>query len=68
MLAKVFVTQIELFPDLVEYRPSEGDTAGVGKRFEARRNIHTIAKQVIAFNHHVTEIDAYAKAHAPIFR
>ena len=68
VLAKVFVTQIKLFLDLVEYRPREGDTARLGKRFETRRNIYTIAKQVIAFDDHVAKIDAYAKAHAPIFR
>ena len=68
MLAKVFVTQIELFLDLVEYRPRERDTTRLGKRFETRRNIHTIAKQVIALDYHVTEVDTDAKAHAPIFR
>ncbi len=50
----------------VEYRPRERGTTRVGKRFETRRNIHAIAKQVIALDHHVTEVDAYAKAHAPV--
>ena len=54
-LAKVFVTQFELLLDLVEYRPREGDAARLGKRFETRRNIHTIAKKIIALDYHVTE-------------
>ncbi len=66
VLAKVFVTQIELLLDLVEYRPREGDSASVGKSLETRRNIHTISKEVIALDYHVTEVDTDAKAHAPV--
>ena len=68
VLAKVFVTQIELLPDLVEHRPREGDTARLGKHFETRRNIHAITQKVIALDYHVTEVDTDAKVHAPILR
>ncbi len=66
LLAKVLVTQIELLLHLVEYRPREGDAARLGKRFEARRNIHAIAKQVIAFDHHgfsVPRLNVQARTH-----
>jgi hypothetical protein len=66
VLAKVFVTQIELFLDLVEYRPRERDTARLGKRFDTRRNIHAVAEKVIAVVYDITEVDTDAKAHAPI--
>ncbi len=67
ILAADVVGYIRLM-DLVEYRPREGDATRLGKCFETRRNIHAITQKVIALDYHVTEVDTYAKAHAPVFR
>ncbi len=43
----------------IALRYGTANTPGVGKRFETCRNIHTITKEVIALDYHVTEVDTY---------
>jgi hypothetical protein len=38
---------------------------GSARRFQARRDIHTVAEDVVLLNDHVAEIDADAKPDAP---
>ncbi len=61
------VTQIELLFDLVEHRLREADVARFGTRLEPRRDIHTVAEQVIALDHHIIKVHANAKLHPAIF-
>jgi len=68
VLAKILVAKIELLLDLVEYRSCESDATRLGKRLQTRRNIHAIAKQVIALDDYVAKIDTDAQSHAAIFR
>ncbi len=67
MLAEEFEPQVALFLDLVENRTRKADAAGLGKRLEPRRDVHAVAEKVVALDDHVAEVDADAKAHAPLF-
>src|SRR6266700_3930639 len=52
--------------DVVAHRPGNTDAAGLSERFQARRDIDAIAKDVAALGDDVAEIDADAKPDLPL--
>ena len=42
------------------------NTTWIGQRLQTRRDIDTVAMDVVAFNYHVTKIDADAECHASV--
>ena len=61
LLAHVVKGEIELVSDLVAHDPANADPAGLGERFQARRDIHTVAEDVVFLSDHVAKIDADPK-------
>ena len=66
LLAHVLERIGQLVADLVAHRPGNADPAGLGERFQARRDIDTVAEDVVALGDHVTEVDADTKPDAPL--
>ena len=54
--------------ELVKGRAGDQHTARLADLLQTSRDVHPIAEQVIALNHHVTEIDADAEDNAPFGR
>ena len=57
MAAKRAVIEIELIPDLVVYGLRDADGAGLSERLQPGCDVDAIAKDVIAIDDHVAEID-----------
>ena len=68
LLAHVVKGEIELVSDLVAHDPANADPAGLGERFQARRDIHTVAEDVVLLSDHVAEIDADPQPDALVVR
>ena len=68
LLAHVDELGRDLVLDLMVRRIGDGDAARLRDAFEPGRDVHPIAQDVIAFDQHVTEIDADAEQHSPILR
>src|SRR5262249_24829157 len=47
--------------DLIAYGARDTDTARFGERFEARRHVDTVAKNIVFLNDHVAQIDTDAE-------
>ena len=60
--------EIELARQMVVGRARYADTARFRQLFQSRGNIDAVAVQIVAFGHHVAEVDADAKSHAAVFR
>ena len=58
MAAERAVIEIELVPDLVVDGLRDADRAGLGERLEPGGDVDAIAKDVVAVDDHVAEIDA----------
>ena len=58
MVAERTVIEIELVPDLVVDGLRNADCAGLGERLEPGSDVDAIAKDVVAVDDHVAEIDA----------
>ncbi len=56
----------QLVADMVAHGPGNADAAGLGERFQARRDIDAVAKDVAVLDDDVAEIDADAKPDAPL--
>jgi hypothetical protein len=52
--------------NLVAHHPRDADPTGLGQRLQARRDIDPVAKNVVALDNDVVEIDADAKPDAPL--
>ena len=61
LLAQIIEREGQLIADLVADDTGNPDAAGLSQRFQSRRDIHAVAKDVAAFGSHVAEIDADAK-------
>src|SRR6266536_712978 len=68
LLAGIVKNHVQLVTDVPVRIFRNADAAGLSNRFKPRRYIHTIAEDILAFDQHVTQIDADAKQHAPILR
>ena len=55
---------VEPVADLIAHRRRDADAAGVRHRFQPRRDVHAVAKNVVVLDDHVAEIDADAKDQA----
>jgi hypothetical protein len=51
---------------VVAHRPGDADAARLGQRFQARRDIDAVAKDLVFLGDDVTEVDADAKPDAPL--
>ena|SRR6516162_7847501 len=58
MPAERAVIEIELVPDVVIDRLRDADGTGLRERFEPGSDVHAVAKDVVAVDDHVAEIDA----------
>src|SRR5579872_391462 len=59
--AEVIKCEVGLAPDLIEGAAGKIDTARLALAFDASRNIYAIAKDVVAVNDDVADIDADSK-------
>jgi hypothetical protein len=57
----------QLVADLVVNHAGNADPAGLGERFQPRRDIDTVAEDVVALGDDVAEIDTDAPADALLF-
>jgi len=57
LLAEIRERIGQLVADLVAHHPGDADPARRGERFQARRYVHTIAKDVVVLDDDVAEID-----------
>ena len=60
--------QVELALHLVVGGARDQHAARRAKLLKARRDVHAVAEQIVAFDHHVAEIDAYPKDDAALGR
>ena len=63
LFAEVLVAERELVPNLFVNGPRDADAAGVGETFQPRRDIDSVAVDLVAFDHHIAEVDADAEVH-----
>ena len=56
LLAEVLERVIEPVSDLIANDATDADLAGLGQRFQPRRHIHPIAKDVLLLDDHVAEV------------
>jgi len=66
LLAEIFDRKIELPASLGDDRAGHADAAGFGQPFQPRGDVDAIAKQIIAVEDHVAEIDPDPELDAPV--
>ena len=59
--AEILEREAQLVEDLIAHDAADADSAGLGQRFEARRDIDAIAEDVVAVDDDVADIDADPK-------
>src|SRR6202022_401768 len=66
LIAEIFKRDVaQSVADLIAHRGRDTDAARFGERFEARRDIDAVAKDVVFFDDHVAQIDADAELYPP---
>src|SRR5689334_7807307 len=68
LLAKVFIAKRQLVPDVFVDAPGDVDAARISEALQPGRNVHSVTIDLLAVNHHVAEIDAYAELHPAPWR
>src|SRR5262245_37452028 len=68
LLAHIFEVEVEPVADLVADNRRYCDPAGWCRAFKPRSDIHPVAKNVVAFNDYVPEIDANPKLNLPLLQ
>src|SRR6516225_6413745 len=66
LFAHVLEWDGELVAHLISYYPADADAARFSQGFKARRDVDTVAKDVVLVDHDVAEIDADAEIDAPV--
>ena len=66
LLAQEVGAERQLAPDLVVNAAGDVDAARLGQRLQAGGDVHAIAEQVIALDHHVAEVDADPELEPPV--
>src|SRR5262249_15558468 len=61
LLAEIFEPRVEPAADLLAHRGGDTDAAGVGERLQPGGDVDAIAKNVVAVDDHIAEIDADTK-------
>ena len=56
----------QLVANVVAYRPRDADAAGLGERFQPRRDVDAVAEDVVTIGDDVPDVDADAKPDAPL--
>ncbi len=64
LIAEVLDREIEFSPRLGQHRARDADAAGLGHGFEPRGDVDPVAKDVVAVDDHVAEIDPNAEVDA----
>src|ERR1700719_4712310 len=64
LLAHIDEDCINFAAHMIERRARDADAARLRDAFEARSDVDAVAKNVVALDKHVTEIDADAEQHA----
>ncbi len=67
-LAEVAKAEVHLVGDIVLDAGRHGDAAGLGNLLQARGNVHAVAEDVVAVDHHVADMHAHAEVHARAVR
>jgi hypothetical protein len=57
LFAQILESVGQLVADLVSHHPRDADPPWLGERFQARRDIHAVAEDVVAVDDDVTEVD-----------
>ena len=66
LLAQIVEFEGQPVAHLVVHGARDADPAGLGQRFEPRRDIDAVAQDVAVLGDHVAEVDADAKADASV--
>ena len=61
MLADVFEAEVEFAYGILLHSGRNADPAGFGQRFQPRRNIDAVAKDIAIFGDDIADVDANAK-------
>ena len=67
LLAQIVERIRQLVADLVAHRPRNAHPAGLGERFQPRRDVDTVAEDVVVLGDDVAEVDANAKSESTGF-
>jgi hypothetical protein len=67
-IADIFETKGEPIAHVVMHRIRDKHATWLGKAFKARRDVHAISEDVLAFCNHVAEVNTDAEFHALIGR
>ena len=59
--------EVELAVKLLAHGTRDAQPAGLGEGLEAGRDVHARPEHPVALEAHVSEVDAHAKLHAPVF-
>src|SRR5882724_10201347 len=68
LLAHIFESEIEPVANMVADRSGDRDPAGRGDALQARRDVDTVAKNIVSLPNDVAHVNAYAKFNALILR
>jgi hypothetical protein len=68
LLTQILDGDFETIGDLCCHRAGDADTAHIGKLFNPRSNIHTVAENVAVFENDIAKIDADPEFDPPILR
>jgi len=68
LVSPVVESKVKLVGDMVAHRLGYRDPAAVRDTFKAGRDIDAVAKQILAFNDHIAQVDAHPKLDAAILR
>src|SRR6516165_2131985 len=66
LFAHVLERDGELVAHLIAYHPADADSARFSQGLKARRNVDTVAEDVVLVDHNVAEIDTDAEIDAPL--
>jgi len=67
-LAEIVEIEVQLAGHVFVHPAGDGDAAGRRDLLQARRDVHTVAEDVVAVDHHVADMHAHAERHAQRLR
>jgi hypothetical protein len=67
LLAHIFEQIGQLVPDVLPEGSRDTNTIGLGQRFQTRRDVYTVAEDVVLLNDHIAEIDPNSQPDPALF-
>jgi hypothetical protein len=68
LLAQILEGVVEPVAHLVPHDPTDADPARLGKGLQTRRDVHTVAEDVVLLSEHVSKVDAHPELDPPLRR